>query len=130
MKRELGLARCGLACCLCDEHENCLGCDANGCPGANDCRNLLCSKERGLKGCFECPDYPCDSPMLQKPRLRVFSELRKELGDETLLDLLALREQEGVVYHDAGQLTGDYDRPVSDAAIRQLVLHGKAAQNK
>ena len=24
MKRELGIARCGLACCLCSENENCI----------------------------------------------------------------------------------------------------------
>ena len=32
MKRELGIARCGLACCLCGESEHCAGCDSGDCP--------------------------------------------------------------------------------------------------
>ena len=28
MKRELGIARCGLACCLCSENAACSGCDS------------------------------------------------------------------------------------------------------
>ncbi len=28
MKRELGIARCGLACCLCSENVNCAGCNS------------------------------------------------------------------------------------------------------
>ena len=28
MKRELGIARCGLACCLCSENTMCDGCDS------------------------------------------------------------------------------------------------------
>ena len=30
MKRELGVARCGLACCLCSENVICKGCKQNG----------------------------------------------------------------------------------------------------
>lgn len=30
MKRELGIARCGLACCLCTEKADCDGCGSNG----------------------------------------------------------------------------------------------------
>lgn len=32
MRRELGIARCGLACCLCTENADCNGCDSNSCP--------------------------------------------------------------------------------------------------
>lgn len=28
MKRELGIARCGLACCLCSENISCHGCNS------------------------------------------------------------------------------------------------------
>ena len=31
MRRELGIARCGLACCLCTENADCNGCDSNSC---------------------------------------------------------------------------------------------------
>ena len=30
MKRELGIARCGLACCLCSENVKCKGCKQDG----------------------------------------------------------------------------------------------------
>ena len=30
MKRELGIARCGLACCLCSENVSCKGCRKDG----------------------------------------------------------------------------------------------------
>ena len=30
MKRELGIARCGLACCLCSENAECKGCKRDG----------------------------------------------------------------------------------------------------
>ena len=39
MKRELGIARCGLACCLCTENVDCNGCGSNGCPDNDSCEN-------------------------------------------------------------------------------------------
>jgi len=43
MKRELGIARCGLACCLCTENVECNGCGSNGCPDNDFCENKRCS---------------------------------------------------------------------------------------
>lgn len=43
MKRELGIARCGLACCLCTENVDCNGCGSNGCPDNEFCENKKCS---------------------------------------------------------------------------------------
>lgn len=43
MKRELGIARCGLACCLCSENEHCSGCNSGGCPDKDWCENRKCS---------------------------------------------------------------------------------------
>ena len=37
VKRELGIARCGLACCLCTENIECNGCGSNGCPDNHFC---------------------------------------------------------------------------------------------
>lgn len=36
MKRELGIARCGLACCLCSENVTCKGCRRTGYVSQND----------------------------------------------------------------------------------------------
>ena len=43
MKRELGIARCGLACCLCSENMTCDGCDSGACPDKDWCENRQCS---------------------------------------------------------------------------------------
>lgn len=37
MKRELGIARCGLACCLCSENDHCSGCNSGDCPDKEWC---------------------------------------------------------------------------------------------
>lgn len=39
MKRELGIARCGLACCLCSENVTCSGCNTGDCPDKDWCEN-------------------------------------------------------------------------------------------
>ena len=54
MKRELGIARCGLACCLCTEKADCNGCGSNGCPDNDICENKKCSIAKGLTHCYEC----------------------------------------------------------------------------
>ncbi len=46
MKRELGIARCGLACCLCSENDHCLGCSSAKCPDKDWCENRKCSIEK------------------------------------------------------------------------------------
>ena len=51
MKRELGIARCGLACCLCSENAWCHGCNSNECPDSGRCENRKCSLERGAADC-------------------------------------------------------------------------------
>lgn len=46
MKRELGIARCGLACCLCSENISCQGCNSGQCPDREWCENRKCSIEK------------------------------------------------------------------------------------
>ena len=48
MKRELGIARCGLACCLCSENEHCNGCNSGDCPDKDWCENRKCSLEKSV----------------------------------------------------------------------------------
>ena len=70
MKRELGIARCGLACCLCGESEHCAGCDSGDCPDKDGCENRACSLERGIAHCFDCPQEDCkkgDAPKRASP---------------------------------------------------------------
>ena len=60
MRRELGIARCGLACCLCSENDGCDGCESESCPDAATCEVRSCSTGRGLVHCYECPSA-CDA---------------------------------------------------------------------
>ena len=93
MKRELGIARCGLACCLCSENVSCKGCRRDGflelswCRDADFCENRRCVIEKKLKGCYECEPAGC----------------RKGLYADKIK-----AERSGVVYHREG-IMGDYD---------------------
>lgn len=53
MKKELGIARCGLACCLCSENQHCNGCHANDCAGSAWCEVRKCCIEKGKKNTLE-----------------------------------------------------------------------------
>ena len=65
MKRELGIARCGLACCLCSENNHCAGCHSDSCKDKEWCENRKCSLKKGTSHCFKCDD-DCRNGMLEK----------------------------------------------------------------
>ena len=107
MKRELGIARCGLACCICSENDHCGGCDSGDCPGFSWCENRKCSAEKNLKHCYECGE-DCRKQMLAKIKPYGFTLFVKRYGEADLLDCLERNEKNGVVYHRQG-VTGYYD---------------------
>lgn len=107
MKRELGIARCGLACCLCSENVTCSGCDSGECLDKDRCENRICSLERDLKHCFEC-EGNCRRGLLSKIKPYAFTLFAKKYGEEELLECLERNERNGVIYHRQG-ITGDYD---------------------
>lgn len=107
MKRELGIARCGLACCLCSENAHCSGCNSGDCPDKDWCENRRCSIETGVGHCFECaPD--CRKGLLHKIKSYGFTLFVRRYGEAALLDCLERNERAGVVYHRDG-IFGDYD---------------------
>lgn len=65
MKRELGIARCGLACCLCAENTHCTGCNSGECPDKEWCENRKCSIEKEISHCYECNE-DCKRGLLKK----------------------------------------------------------------
>ncbi len=123
MKRELGIARCGLACCLCSENTRCGGCDTEACPGTSWCENLRCSLEKGLAGCRDCKE-DCRKGMLAKSKPYGFTLFAKRYGAEALLDCLERNERAGVVYHREG-VTGDYDGFDDVEALIRFIQDGK-----
>lgn len=120
MKRELGIAKCGLACCLCSENVTCKGCGADAC--ANDCENLRCVMEKGYTHCYACPQ-DCHKGLLAKCKPYGFTTFIKRYGEEKLLDCLAENEKKGIVYHRTGIL-GDYDNYDDVETLIQFILAG------
>ena len=107
MNRSLGIARCGLACCLCAASEECGGCDSANCKGISWCENRRCSLERQLGHCHECGEE-CRKGLLSKVKPYGFTLFAKRYGESDLLDCLERNEKAGIVYHRDG-ITGDYD---------------------
>lgn len=107
MKRELGIARCGLACCLCSKNSICNGCNSGECPGETWCENRKCSMEKEIAHCYEC-DEKCQKGMLGKTKPYGFNVFIKRYGEDELLNCLERNEKNGIMYHREG-LNGDYD---------------------
>ena len=123
MKRELGIARCGLACCLCSENSSCGGCASGECPDKSWCENRKCSAEKSIDFCFQCGE-DCRKGLLAKIKPRAFSLFAKRYGLEALLDCLEENEKNGVVYHRSG-IVGDYDDFDDDEALLSFIRTGK-----
>lgn len=107
MRRELGIARCGLACCLCSENVTCAGCDSGKCPDKDWCENRQCSIAKKIDHCYECNEK-CRKGLLRKIKPYAFTEFARRYGEEQLLDCLERNEKKGVIYHRDG-INGDYD---------------------
>ena len=107
MKRELGIARCGLACCLCSENTICNGCNSGDCSDNDWCENRKCSLEKGITHCYACEE-DCKRGLLGKIKPYGFTLFIKRYGEDKLPNCLAENEKRGIVYHREG-INGDYD---------------------
>lgn len=123
MKRELGIARCGLACCLCSENNTCKGCNSGDCPDKDWCENRKCSSERNIEHCFDCED-DCKKGMFNKIKPYAFTLFAKRFGEEVLLDCLERNEKLGIVYHRSG-IIGDYDNFDDVEVLINFIKTGK-----
>ncbi len=122
MKRELGIARCGLACCLCSENDHCAGCNSGECPDKSWCENRKCSLEKAYPHCYEC-ESDCTKGMLSKMKPLGLTLFAKRYGEEKLLDCLERNEKNGVVYHRDG-IVGDYDGFDNVEALINFIMTG------
>ncbi len=131
MKRELGIARCGLACCLCSENTVCKGCKKDGfaelpwCKDAEWCQNRKCAIAKDIAGCFECKPIECHKGLYaDKIKAKGFAEYARRYGLDELLDCLERNEKAGIVYHREGIL-GDYDEFDDIEALISFIKSGK-----
>ena len=131
MKRELGIARCGLACCLCSENNICKGCKKEGyvelswCKDAAWCEVRKCGIEKNINGCFECEPINCRKGLYaDKIKPKAFAEFVRRYGLEKLLDCLQTNEKNGIVYHREG-IMGDYDDFDDIEELIDFVMTGK-----
>lgn len=108
MKRELGIGKCGLACCLCSENVTCHGCASGECSGVKWCFNYKCANQKGITNCYKCDKSDCQEGLLKKIKPRAFNLFIKRYGEEELLNCLERNEKNGIIYHVSG-VEGDYD---------------------
>ena len=123
MKRELGIARCGLACCLCSENTYCHGCNMEECPDKDECENRICSIAKGYYHCYNCKE-DCRKGLLSKIKPYGFTLFVKRYGEQMLLDCLERNEKNGIVYHREG-IFGDYDEFDDVEKLISFIKEGK-----
>ena len=123
MKRELGIGRCGLACCLCSENTHCSGCNSGECPGTEWCENRECSMNKSLSHCFSCTEN-CNKGLLSKTKPYSFTVFVKRYGIEELLDCLERNEKNGIIYHREG-ISGDYDNFTDPEDLIRFIRTGQ-----
>lgn len=123
MRRELGIARCGLACCLCSENDKCSGCNSDACPDKDWCENRRCTIEKGISHCYECNE-DCKKGLLNKIKPYAFTAFAKRYGAEKLLTCLEVNEKNGIIYYRDG-INGDYDDFNSVEKLMDFIKTGK-----
>ena len=125
MKKEFGIAMCGLACCLCSENGSCAGCLSDGCTDKDWCEIRKCTIEKNVSHCFKCENAEnCGKGILSKQKPKAFTLFAKKYGEERLLECLERNENNGVVYHRSG-IVGDYDDFENVSELMNFIENGK-----
>ena len=67
------VAPCGIICGICTHCVvgKCPGCAAGG--GEDSCIQRICSREKGLVGCWECGEFPCEKGFFADEAWRGFN---------------------------------------------------------
>ena len=119
---------CGLVCKLCHLANECDGCkSSNNCCGKHlsetGCFQYNCCVSKGISGCWECNDFPCDEDMFSDShdvRLRAFVRCAKEDGIAKLAEYIVTNQQKGIMYgHNK-----DYDNLDSEETVLRLLRTG------
>ena len=125
MKKELGIARCGLACCICSENQHCNGCHADDCAGSAWCDVRKCCIDKGINHCYECAEAEeCQMGILAKLKPHAFTVFAKKYGADKLIERLDNNEKCGIVYH-RNSIRGDYDEFTDINELIKFIEQGK-----
>lgn len=104
IKNSLGC--CGKVCKLCKDAVFCKGCQSNDPACAlhrkrEGCHQYYCCQKKGIKGCWECDEAPCDLGVFagsEKHMLRVTVRLAKYDGEDTLASCIFKNQMKGIFY--------------------------------
>ena len=101
------VAYCGLICKLCHLADECDGCQAtaNKCSAHAErekgCYHRSCCIRKGLRGCWECSEFPCEQHMFSGPtrgELIGFCRYIKSDGLARFIDAILANDRKGIPY--------------------------------
>jgi len=118
IEKDLGV--CGLACVLCSA-EDCLGCKMRAAKEGCDCSIYKCATAKGLDGCYQCDDFPCEEDMHKNIRNRAFNLYAKRHGKTALLERLRINYESGITYHKPDGSKSDYDLLETEEEVLRLI---------
>jgi len=126
-KEKIGIGYCGIACALCGLYsKGCPGCVA-GVASGFDCSVGKCAADKGVVGCYVCPEYPCDEKILQGKRSKAFIRYAQDFGTQALIERLRVNSENGIAYSTNAKRTedDDYDKCETEQDIIDLLINGK-----
>lgn len=100
------LGYCGKACALCINAWFCKGCKSNDPVLARHmqkegCFQQYCCKQKGIEGCWDCDDAPCDKDVFAKDEAAIYRvgiRCAKYGGPEELAGKVFLNQVHGICY--------------------------------
>ena len=120
---ERSVAFCGLVCRLCFNGSQCTGCRADecSCPGpAQDgkCVHRRCCRERGLEGCWQCPELEgCKAGLFAvnlSPKVKAFATFIRKAGMKPFIAGVQAGQARGLRIEKGGDYDGKPDAVVWD----------------
>lgn len=116
---------CGRICALCKDAKYCEGCKSKHATksrheNSEGCYQYQCCHKKGIQGCWECDDAPCDKDMFSTERnlrYRAFIRFAKYEGVEELGKCVFVNQVSGIKYGDGK----DYDHFQKESEVVGLL---------
>lgn len=117
------IAPCGFVCGMCYDmvSRNCPGCQNED----EICPIRECCKSHRVRGCWDCPDFPCCECNFRGTRIQAFLQCAKEEGTKALAGYLLKNAKNGVHYHYGTTYRGDYDTCQTVEQVIEMLHKGK-----